>query len=279
MLWRGLRRGLSGVARPGVLLGLAILAILAYAGTTVREGPQYGFTESAVSSPREVLWFAVICGLASMATLEVAKELFGLRGIYQRHQIAFWLQQRAPNDEIEHKVFGLLLSAMGIDQTACNAEDRQHYRAERRAAKNQKNNLFALPIEQLAAQISIAVDFALSNPRRYSALLGCLAAEHHVPGAGQGRTRHKDVGGTELRLAQRVHAGVDHMQISVGERWRRYVRGTAVLVSGFYGIFLAKTKIATEGAEFSNILTALIIGGLLSWIFRDLAAAIERWRR
>lgn len=269
------------VARlPGIFLATAILTVIAYAVASAWQDPEYGFPEETVSSPREVLWFTVICGLASMATVEVGKGLFGLRGIYQRQQIAKWLQQRAPNDEARPAVFELLLRAMGIDVIAYNADDIELRPAARRAAKRQMRQLFALPIEQLAAQISIAADLALSDPIRYSALLGALSAEHHTSAASHELgVRSKDVSGTELRLAQRVHAGVDQMQISVGERWRHYVRGTAVLVSGAYGIVLANTTIANQDAEFSNILAALIIGGMLSWVFRDLAAAIERWRR
>lgn len=253
------------------LIAWLFLAVLMYGIlSAVREG-SFRLASGPVSSQvRDILWFSLMCGAASAATIEVLKRIFRLRGAYQRRQTIQWLQSRAPSKEAFSEVSLELHSAMGTVRT------------------------FNLPIEQLAAQIGAAADIALSSPSRFPSLLACLA-DSSIPSSllnpdrnGLDLPLHTEeddpqrrnfVSETRIEFAQRVQSGVDQLQISVGERWRRYVQGTAVWLSGAFGIALSSTATSQSAVQPRHILAALIIGGPLAWILRDVAAVIERWRR
>jgi hypothetical protein len=80
-----------------------------------------------------------------------------------------------------------------------------------------------------------------------------------------------------FQLAQRARAAIDSLQLSVGERWRRSVQASAVLVAGLAGLLIQLAH--PSDSRWLYVLSATLIGGPLAWTIRDLAAAIERWRR
>jgi hypothetical protein len=80
-----------------------------------------------------------------------------------------------------------------------------------------------------------------------------------------------------FRAAQRARAAIDSLQVAVGERWRRLVQATAVLVAAFAGLLIQLAQPSDN--RWLYIMAAALIGGPLAWTIRDLAAAIERWRR
>ncbi|MCX5061399.1 hypothetical protein OOK12_31050 [Streptomyces sp. NBC_00452] len=248
-----------------ILLFFGIVGYVIYAA--VRVG-QFRLAAGPISAQvRDVLWFSFLCGAACAATIEVAKRIFRLRGIYQRRQVNRWMAQRTP--EISQKACDDLSALMG-------GTDRSTYATD-------------LPIEQLVAQISTAVDIALTRPSRYRFLLACLAGDKNLSkllndGGGSPTDDEGAADGEGATAAmsvyymQRVQAGVDQLQVSVGERWRHYVQATAVWVSGAYGVALSSAGSSWD-ARPRYIIAALIIGGPLAWILRDITAVIERWRR
>jgi hypothetical protein len=92
--------------------------------------------------------------------------------------------------------------------------------------------------------------------------------------AGQAPPHERD-----RERALRARAGIDALQISVGERWRRYVRSTAVWVSGVVAILLIRYGDFAQASRPTFILTALLLGGVVAWFARDVSAGVERWRR
>jgi hypothetical protein len=254
---------------------------------------------------RTLLWYVLVSGLASMATIEVAKRLFGLRGHYQRLQVMGWLRSRTAQPAVGSAgsaqdgsvagaaASGELYKAMGLDQESSHLQRRW---------------LFDLPIDQLVAQVSSAVDIALADAAHYQLLLEAIsgeataanaapAAKEEPPakeasppdaataagsaaavGAAATLLRAEGAADSEFRRSQRVRSGLDQLQISVGGRWRRYVQGTALWLSGLYGILLVFVTRAPSSARPEYIIGALLIGGMLSWVARDIAAVIERWR-
>jgi hypothetical protein len=79
-------------------------------------------------------------------------------------------------------------------------------------------------------------------------------------------------------VAQQLQAGIDTLQVSVGQRWRRYVRTAALLMStAFAAVAVQQTTIA-RGAKGAFILAALRLGGFFSWLLRDAVAVVERLR-
>ena len=310
---------------------IAIVVVALFAGNgRISAGPI-----TAAEQVRTLLWYVLVSGLASMATIEVAKRLFGLRGYYQRLQVMAWLRSRTAQPAPEaapSKQPAPESNASGPDGPDAGADaSGELYKAmglDKDSSHLQRRWLFDLPIDQLVAQISSAVDIALADPAHYPLLLGAMSGQtipvgaaapaKAAPPAGSAAAAPAEttpsaspadrVGAqdplleakamaeaeakaeataaaqaeaaaeTEFRRSQRVRSGLDQLQISVGGRWRRYVQGTALWLSGLYGILLVFITRAPSSARPEFIIGALLIGGVLSWVARDVAAVIERWR-
>ena len=244
-------------------------AVLVYAATVSPGGVALA-DESVSQQIGDVLAFSLLCGLASFATVEVLKRLIGLRGLYQRRQTLLWLDERTGGKGMA--AMDQLLDAMGL----CGAGRPRSEQASLR--------VFNLPTEQLAGQVGAAADVALAttgpHDGRYRWLLGALANEPAFPSQeppfhDSREARHEE----DFQRSQRIQAGVDQLQISLGERWRRYVQGAALWISGAYGIALVHTSSAAHGSASRYVFAALLLGGTIAWVARDLAAAVERWRR
>lgn len=267
------RAGDWGWLFAGSINIVLVSAILIYAATVLPGG--IALANGSVSQQiGDVLAFSLLCGLASFATVEVLKRLVGLRGLYQSRQTRLWLGERARG--MGAAAMDQLLDAMGL-----RGPDR---RGDRQASLR----VFNLPTEQLAGQVSTAADVALataaSEGDRYRWLLSALANQpallsgkppSHDPEHDPDEARRKE----DFQISQRIQAGVDQLQISLGERWRRYVQGAALWISGAYGIALVHTSSVAQGAASRYVIAALLIGGTFAWVARDLAAAVERWRR
>jgi hypothetical protein len=273
-----------------------------------------GLTPAPVTSVlTSVLWFAVICGLAGTATVEAAKRLVGLRGLYQRNQVVRWLADRTAADSNQELAQFELDYALGLppklstdlvkwlathraslspDLEAALAADagippvraaaRRFFFSEDR---RKRRALYDLPIGQLVAQIGIAAELALADPTHYAALLTAIVGETpasrvQVPmtvtaaGAAAHPTENRDA---PVRQSQLLRAALDQLQISVADRWRRYVQGTALWLSGAYGLALG--YLLNMPGRSVYVIAGLFIGGFFAWLARDLAAGIERWRR
>ena len=257
---------------------------------------------------------ALFAGLSAAAILEVAKRLIGLRGMYQQRQIKLWLQERSsrydatsgtyafrddeetaewdegetaewrarhrrPHIELERLV-GVLtdddLHAMRSHARSPGASDAaaprvgdalSRYSTTRRLAR-----FYDLPIEQLSAQIYAAMDVAVREPERFPAVMKA------VTGMGIGEVLPNS-GRSAIEVAQAVRAGVDALHIDVGEGWRNYVRGTAIWLSGSVGLVTVLWSDVNGRDAGAYMLSSLLLGGFLAWVLRDLAAAVERWRR
>lgn len=229
-----------------LIVGVVVYAVIDAMGGITLEG-------EADAAIRDLLWFALLCGLASSATIEILKRVFSLRGLYQRRQTKVWLANRTyqglePFDE--------LIDAMGLRRSS------------------EATRVFNLPTEQLIAQVSAATDVLLARqgPEHPPSRLVEALAGRHGPSPEEDRNH-------ERFLAQRIEVGVDQLQISLSERWRGYVQSAALWVAGVYGIALEQTADISEDAGSLFVLAALLVGGMIAWTVRDLSAVIERARR
>jgi hypothetical protein len=225
-----------------------------------------------------LLWFSVFCGLASMATVEVAKRLTGLRGLYQERQVRLWLTERATGGD-PTALSEQLDSVLGLTRAAAG------YPAKRRA-------LYNLPVGQLVAQIGIAAERVLSNPasdrRLVSALIGEAAMPPspptpptaNAPDTAKASIQEDTAARERARRAyesQLLRTALDQLQISVSGRWRTWVQWTAVALSGAYGIALG--YLMNLAGRSVYVLAAIFIGGFFSWLAKDVSGGLERWRR
>jgi hypothetical protein len=230
-----------------------ILAAVAVLISAMTLSPDQSVAHGSADST-QVLAVAALSGALSCAILEAAKRLFRVRGIYQQRQVTKWL---GGGDQTKgHSAARDMLSAAGYGHAASN--DMSDYRL--RADTLQ---LFDLPIEQLAAQFGSAAEEALSQRDKYPALAQSLS-----------RFSPDSASDESLRA---VRVAVDQLQISLGNRWRRYVGGTAMWLSGLVGIVLIDHGMARDAPRIGAF-AALLLGGFFAWVIRDAAAAVERWR-
>jgi hypothetical protein len=215
---------------------------------------------------------SVVAGVASMATIQVVKSLLGIRGLYQWRQVAVWFE-RPPYGT---KGFTELLKALG----AVGTNDRHELRY-----------LFDLPIELVCAQVSGAADVAMADPQRFQTFLECLAGEGEVSRfkkskqadqnslqSGQPGLPIRDDTDAQIRLSHYVRTGIDRLQVSVGYRWRTYIRATALWLSGLIGIAIVEVSHPPFRERGLYILASVLVGGFVSWFARDVVAAVERLR-
>lgn len=234
---------------PSIVNLILVAVVLVYVGIALTGS--LAFEEGPVSDQvGDVLWFSLLCGVAASATIEVFKRIFQIRGWFQDRATRAWLLERSGKDE----GYAQLLDAMGLSK-------------KEQARRDAVLRVFNLPTEQLAAQVSAAADVALSDRERYEQLIAGLTGD---------RAGADDLARAEA-VGQRVRTGVDQLQISLGERWRRQVQASALWISGAFGILLIEG--AGVGAQARFVLAALLIGGLFAWTLRDLAAVVERSRR
>jgi hypothetical protein len=155
-----------------------------------------------------------------------------------------------------------------------------------------RRRLFDSPIEQLAAQIAKAVDDAVTEPsgERWLAIrtgvsdastqAGLLYSATFLRVLGSLASADEETKLTVLvhQVASREYAQqqVDLLQISVGADWRRLISWLSVVISGVVGTTLA--LLVQPGQAVTASVICILVGGFLSWVIRDVAAGIEKWR-
>jgi hypothetical protein len=253
-----------------------------------------------------------------MAIVQVAKNLFNLRGLYQERQIRQWLADRGSDHD--YRSFSQLLEGLGLKaasqvpnkgeaqptpDTGTTSLQTTKWRWPSDADRAEVRRFFGLPIEQLTPQIGAVAELASAEGNRL-ALLKSLAGKSGwpkidqfaartsgpspTPAAGQpaAQTGGQPVAQTgqedeevelRLELAHLIRGGLDQLQVSIGERWRHYARATAAWLSGALALIMSYVVHLSPGVRTVSVLSALILGGFFSWLARDLVAVVERIRR
>jgi len=268
-------------------LNLALIAsvvLYAFGRAIWSESLGLGDAGSSSSQVLDLLAFAVLCGLATFATIEVLKRVFDLRGRFQYARTRDWIEGREreralleARREVERRLEereekGWRPEEFGEEESAFHdLEDAMSLGKGRDARR-----LFNLPTEQLAAQLGAAADLALMSRFRYPRLIAAFAGQF---GSGPDLNADLDDGEAFRDLAQRVRVGVDQLQITLGEDWRRLVQGAALWLAGLYGIAFAYAGDIGSAAHPRYVLMALILGGVFAWVARDVTRVIENARR
>lgn len=295
------RRLMEPFRRLGLTWSLVLTVVVGAVATQLIVGASPDLGSGRVSEQiGDLLSFCLVCGVCAFATIEAIKRLTSVRGRTQLAVARAWLEYRLPRSPQDlYVVFGRRTDAAernGLSLVALyqlgDAMGIESLRVPSMAIENSwvphegivrsgLEQVFNLQTEQLLAQVSRASDRALADSPRFSVLLAGLMNE--IPRSLR-EASPEGLDGEPTREAtfhdsQRVAAGVDQLQIELGESWRRRVQGTAVWMSGAYGLGLAWAVGVSDAALLYYELAALLIGGLLAWIARDLYSVIERLRR
>ena len=306
----------AGAFPLALALAIAAYAILTYRSPAfiVRRPPVTAFVQLTAA----LLAVAALTGIASMAIVQVAKNLFNLRGLYQERQIRQWLADRGSDHD--YRSFSQLLEGLGLKaasqapnkgeaqptpDTGTTSPQTTKWRWPSDVDRAEVRRFFGLPIEQLTPQIGAVAELASAEGNRL-ALLKSLAGKSGwpkidqfaartsgpspTPAAGQpaAQTGGQPVAQTgqedeevelRLELAHLIRGGLDQLQVSIGERWRHYARATAAWLSGALALIMSYVVHLSPGVRTVSVLSALILGGFFSWLARDLVAVVERIRR
>lgn len=246
-----------------------------------------------------LIGFAIVIGAASTATVQMLKQFLPVRAALQRQWVMQWIGDRCAvealwADWLERQNIpkeGSSAKAISDAQSTAAAEELEAALLGG-FAKQDLQHVFDLAIEHLCAQVSSAADFALSQPERYAELLLALAGPAKLESIDVLAPPVSVTDGHILRqrgkpdsdrpfavLAEGTRAGIDLLQISVGQKWRRTVRASAVLLSGLFGAFGALLVHQSLSSRLLYTLAALVFGGFFAWVIRDLTAIAERLRR
>lgn len=242
-------------------------------------------------------------GLLGAALIEVLKRLTGLRGAFQRHEIARYLE--AANTEEPTKASRQLEQALGMvwfSQEELNDEPTDRAgRVLKAHARRHPRYFYNLPLEQLMGQVAAAADSALTRPLKSYDLLQALTGEDlrtaidalreadllASKGAAERTTKWEGIsiqrgnsGYHDLQavVLERIHRTIDAMQVIIGHRWRWLIRSLAALVCGVGAAFVVATTGVTGGNAAVLWFLAAVPGTFFSWFTRDLVASVERFR-
>ena len=289
---------------------LSTLLLVELAGAVLAGTLLVGFFSSSITVAREpfdllshrswsLIGFAIVIGAGSAATVQMLKQFFPVRAALQRRWVMEWIGDRCAiealwADWLERQKIpkeGSSAKAIAGAQSTAAAEELEAALLGG-FARGDLRRVFDLAIEHLCAQVSSAADFALSQPERYAELLLALAGPAKLESIDMlappvsitnGRIRRQqakvDSDQSFALLAEGTRAGIDLLQISVGQRWRRTVRAAAVLLSGLFGAFGALLVNQSPSSRLLYTLAALVFGGFFAWVIRDLTAIAERLRR
>lgn len=170
--------------------------------------------------------------------------------------------------------------------------------------KNQ-DMFLAQPIELICAQLGTAADLTASFPIENSPTLLVLTSPTYFGGAVDFLEAAQNIDQKDEEISQRamietpVEAGrphkmedryfalrtqtshhlqrsLDEVQLTTGATWRRKVRLSAVLLSASLVIGIASAS--GLQTQIIALVAAGLVGGYLSWVFRDITAIVERWR-
>ncbi|MGR6962974.1 hypothetical protein ACU610_00690 [Geodermatophilus sp. URMC 61] len=239
---------------------------------------------SGVANPAPSGWVALLVimgsGVAAMISIEIVRRLVPIRGIYQRRAVSRLLGGAVTSGS----PYGLRAELAWYD----------------------------VPLEQLIAQmggiaekelLALEADSGSSDTRQVPALLGALTKMEEMqlttsmpvpaptlPSQYSIRRRrdepmtmeYREVPGDEAEVRARLEAALDELQIVIGARWRRCLRLSGCLLAAcitYIAIAVAYYPQGDGAALLPFLPSAFILGGFISWLARDLVAAVERWRR
>jgi hypothetical protein len=181
----------AGAFPLALALAIAVYAILTYRSPAfiVRRPPVTAFVQLTAA----LLAVAALTGIASMAIVQVAKNLFNLRGLYQERQIRQWLADRGSDHD--YRSFSQLLEGLGLKaasqapnkgeaqltpDTGTTSPQTTKWRWPSDVDRAEVRRFFGLPIEQLTPQIGAVAELASTEGNRL-ALLKSLAGKSGWP--------------------------------------------------------------------------------------------------
>ena len=239
----------------GVILVLVALAWFFQSPDDLQAAGQLGLATDIV---RQLLVLSLIAGVASMAVVQTLKHLLRARGRFHYYEL--------------RKQFGIqLFELLGFE------------------GLSRVSPIIRLDIslEQLLALVGGVAEQAILQPEIYQKFLielGGPRLEETIEVIIKANEMPEiDTDTEEVRdayavLRSAVEQGLDSLQITLGSRWRYYIRFVAALTAGLIGLVALVFSNVGPAGKIAVLVTAFVWGGAFSWLARDVAALIEKWR-
>jgi hypothetical protein len=268
------------------VLAAAVSAVVVWFFSNPEEVTRQEATSSLVTFAVQTLTLSAVVGFAAMATLEMVKRLFNLRGRFFFDRVAgpeflrlLDPSRRAQSDEPGHKA------------------------VVRR---------FDLPLEQLMAQLNYAADQALDQffpdriepegrpplpraqirpllrraqirpPRtpdaRVRARRDSDAYKFLVRLVGEDPVRSAEEGDSTMLRIQ-TQAALDDLQVRVGNAWRWRLQLTSSVLAALFALAALIYVPVPPGSKIAALVGSFLLGGFFAGFFRDLVSIVERFRR
>jgi len=211
-------------------------------------------------------------GIATMATLQMVKDLFRLQWYFNRWQVRRWLGQRAGRCH-EH------------DASFAPDAGWAHGELITLATAGDEDAFYSLDCQQIAAQMAAASQIALDYPRRYTDLFLCLVAEAEPADVKRvlgppPRPAAKDAWiGARNRVGHQVQRTLDGLQISLTNRWKRSNQVVSYMLNVLFVMLALRSLNArlTSMPIVDSMLIALL-SGFLAPVAKDLVTALQQLR-
>jgi len=221
----------------------------------------------------------VIIGLLSMVVIQMAKDFFPLRGLFQSAWIRKWIHRRAMHRAID---------AWTVEKDLIRLAAADEERTE---------DIYNLPVEQLCGQINAALQAAIENPPYHKDLIAVFASTANDedlavflgprPSLVVSENAPDDVrmkidayAQARNRVAHHVERAVDSLQIAISSRWKLLLQMTAVALSlGLAWLGVGRYWKMTGWAAVRDVLAVGLIAGYLSSVARDILARIQQGTR
>ncbi len=226
-------------------------------------------------------------GVAAMALIQAAKDVFPLRRWYQRARLRKWMEEGAREAEAR---FGAAIA--DSNGTTVNVE-RAWKDLVALSVDGDENALLDLSVEQLCGQMSAAFQMVLDYPQQYRDLLliaGSFAspadmseirnADRSVVARGDGPATPAQIrwADSRNRMTHQLQRAVDGFQIATGYRWTYLMKLASFAVSAVLAMLAVQTKGGGIASHIGVILFTAVLAGFLAPIARDLAATIQKLR-
>lgn len=227
-------------------------------------------------------------GVATMALIQAAKDVFPLRRWYQRARLLAWMQQGAHEAESQFDTELFQDPARGTVD-----ENRAWKDLITLSVDGDENALLDLSVEQLCGQMSAAFQVVLDYPRQYRDLL-LVAGSFANPGdmneilivdrsriaRGDGPPTPEQIRWSDARnrVTHQLQRAVDGFQIATGYRWKFWMQISSFIVSAALAAIAVQTKGNGIVAHVGVIAFTAVLAGFLAPVARDLAVTIQRLR-
>ncbi len=298
LIWWGLVAAILLIGVAWALLRMGILFSIQIAPPD--------FTEAS-SRAWALTKFSLGVGALTMALIQVVRMLIPIRGCFHRQQLLEWLDRYGrdfePPDKRSHDLHDhghTRMAKLALSEFETRGGTQQ-------PGSPYTRDFYDSSIEQLCAQLNVAIEAGLDSPRQMRNLLRCffgkegsrsLAVLRRSPPQEElSRESKRSTNDAELLRKAEARASltrlaqfrIDAFQIETAGRWRRHLRSIVTLTSVTLSFAVTAGSIWHSADELNRkgqiasvvLYSALegLIAAFVAMFLRDLVAIVETRRR